>query len=288
MNLSGPLSYPLSGPLAYPLAPGQGVGGKPYAGVGDVLSGWSAFWGLMAYSKAVAGGNAADIVRASDSTSQTIKTLANGGADSASIAAFLAATTGKGSKLYDQVAGSFPVSQATSSARPSVTQNIVGTLPGLSFARASSQFLETAVNLALSAPTTMYALWRRTGTLTLNNGIMGAVGANYTMGAQGNVARTYLYCGTFLGDETASSDNTFHASAAVSNGASSKVYEDGATSSTGDSGSGTPTGHFRLGNNSFGDLLDGDLLEAGVYPGALTAGQAAAVIANARARWGLV
>lgn len=100
-----------------------------YVGPGDIKSGASAYWGFRAYNTAAIGSNVCDIKRASDSTTQTFVSLAGGAVDTASIATFLNATTGKVTKFYDQTGNGHHATNASSDF--AYTPSVFGSLPAI-------------------------------------------------------------------------------------------------------------------------------------------------------------
>lgn len=86
---------------------------------GDAVTGFSFIFGTRALRAAWANGNFCDVVRASDSTSQTIVFI-NSVPDTATIASFGAGTTLAVSKGYDQSGNGNDAVQATAGRRPAL------------------------------------------------------------------------------------------------------------------------------------------------------------------------
>lgn len=254
-------------------------GGGAYVGPGDIATAY-AWWGLRAYSAATAGSNAVRIVRASDSAQQDFVTLANGALDVASIATFLAATTGKIVTLYDQTGGGRHLTQATDANRPAYNAAAIGSLPGAQFTAASQHTLTTPVAnlLTLAQPLTTSIVYERT--TSANTGL---IGPNIVL--EGNGADNLRsYAGSVV-DVTAT-DSAFHAAQIVFSNASSDVYVDG-TSHTGTLGTGALSGNtFTLGNDSFGAYHSGFVCEIGLWSGAFSSGVKSSMNSNQHSYWG--
>lgn len=255
-----------------------------YVGPGDIVSGAAAWYGLRAYSAAARGGNVCDIVRASDSASQTFISLADGSLDVASIASFLAATTGKVSKLYDQTGQGWDVLQATDSKRPAFTLSGIGSLPCMTFVRASSQEFASSGNFTgFSQQYSMSMVAKRTGNFSAANGVLGAGGS--LIGFNTSVDNANMFAGSNVA--AAAADNAFHAVQAVFNGASSVLYVDG-SSSTVNAGAGAVSSAttIKVGTNGFGSPLDGAIAEVGIWPAGFSSGDRSSMNSNQHTYWG--
>jgi hypothetical protein len=112
----------MSGVLSVLLGDNASAGGATYTGPGDIVA-FTHWWGLRAYNAAGIGANCVDIIRASDSSTATFATIAGGGVNLSGIASFLTATTGKVSKLYDQVGTSHLLSGTFA---PAITLSAIG------------------------------------------------------------------------------------------------------------------------------------------------------------------
>jgi hypothetical protein len=257
-----------------------------YAGPGDIVSGALAWCGLRAYSAAAIGSNCVRLVRASDSAQQDFVTLADGTLDVASIATFLAATTGKVVTLYDQTGNGKDVTQATDANRPVFALNVIGSRPAMQFLRASSTELRSSGSVATgSQPWTFSLVARRTGD-TNNYGMALSVdpgASTVAMGYTDSVNTGTLYAGSH--GTTTVSDAATHSLIGEANGASSDLCVDGA-SNTVSSGTGAPTGPFAFGTDGYGTLVTANIFEGGVWSGAFSAGNKTAMAANQAAYWG--
>lgn len=139
---------------------GRVVRDAPYIGPGDI---WPhVIWGgLRAYSKAKCGDPCCRVVRASDSATLVINSLANGSLDASAVTAFIAGTTGKVDILYDQVAGNDLIN-TTDASRPSITASTLNASYGLIFTAASSGVLESTSTMGTVAqPFTFTGIMRQ-------------------------------------------------------------------------------------------------------------------------------
>lgn len=126
-----------------------------YAGPGDVVPNAVMWWGLRAYSVAMAGTKAVRIRRDSDNTEQDFNTLSNGNLDIASISSFIGAANAFVTKLYDQSGNGRDLSQSTAGQQPQLQFSVLGSLPGLLFTAANNTVLNTASIISGSLPFTV-------------------------------------------------------------------------------------------------------------------------------------
>lgn len=255
-----------------------------YVGPGDVQT-FKAWYGFRGYSNATVGSPCVDIIRASDSAIQTFSILATGALETASIATFLSATTGKISKIYDQTQTGWDLVQGTDAARPAYTASAVGSLPGMTLA-AGQQLINASAFPTLAQPFSVSYVAERTGALTsASNVISGNNGAsNVQIGFGALANKALLYANTIT--NAAANDNAFHAIQAVANGSSSSIYVDGTLTSSLNPGPTTFGGTISLG--AVGAILNpltGAILEAGIAAGNQSANNSA-VNSNQHTYWG--
>lgn len=276
-------SAQLAGGLMFP-GPGTPAssGGGGYTGPGDIVGGALAWWGLRAYTAASIGNSCITIERASDSTQQTFVTVAGGGVDLASIATFLAATTGKIVKFFDQTGnGNNPVAIAANSS--SFTGSAIGSLPGATFAAAN---LSTTVgSISASAqPFSVSSVFKCTlGNAGADQGVTGQVSISWTPGISNvNTARTYAGSGV----TATATDNTFHAMQNVFNNASSHLYVDGSDTSGTAGTQGLAAAPLFIGRSNFGGMA-GVVCEVGIWAStAFTGTQMGNLNSNQHSYWG--
>lgn len=258
-----------------------------YVGPLDVVGSGVHSWTLRAASADFIGDPILEIVRASDSAVDGFVSLEDGSLDVASIAGFLAATTGKVSKVYDQPGGNHVV-QATDAARPEFVFDGGHGLPCMRFAGA--QELVGISNLSSIAATTQSAVAHRTGNFSSNGAILGSNGFDTLLFYPGAVDIVSIYAGTALGFLFAL-DVSWHAINGVytAGGVGSSVTVDGVTQS-GDIGSNTFGGTTtppHIGNGAgAGFFLIGDVSEVEVRSINADGTQLANLDANQRAYWG--
>lgn len=262
----------------------RGIVPQPgYTGPGDVVGGASAWWGLRAYSSAKAGTNCCDIIRASDSATQTFTTLANGNLDTASITTFLTATTGKITKLYDQTGNGNDATQGTDASRPAITLAAIGSLAVLTFSGA--QALQAATGNPGGSGFTLTAVGKRVTGTGFQDLIGDQSGTNNSpqLGFK-NAADTSMQFAGIVGEilSTVATDNQYHAMVGQYGGASAVLYCDGSSSAGAQSavGGNTP---LTIGNGN--NALNGTWTEAGWWASSFNSTQATAMISNARTYW---
>lgn len=253
-----------------------------YEGPGDIVSGWEAWVGLRAFSNATIGQNAVRIVRASDSAEQDFITLADGSVDAASIATFLAATSGKIVTLYDQTGNGRDVTQATDSERPAYNATGTGSLPALVYSGAQRL---RATSFTVNQPYTTSVFFNADS--TTNRGGLLCDGVNSATTVHVSVAND---CEMNAGGPSLvipQVSGSWHACQFVFNGANSDLYLDG-TSNIGDLGGiNAFTGILTFGDyNATLFPFEGKLAEGGVHPTDMSAFKAA-LNTNQHNYWGV-
>lgn len=258
----------------------------PYTGPGDIVSGAKGWWGLRCYNAAKAGASQAiNIRRASDNATTDIGLTSGCDLDVATATTFCAATSCFVTKAYDQTGNGNDKSQATQSQQPQLLLSgcTSGSLPCMKFVGASSQQL-TGITTAISQLLTMNGVAIRTGTFTAEGEIIGAYnsgGINFGFNASANTL--FSYGGSAL--TLAGTDSVWHTLTTVFNGGSSTINSDG-TSASGAIGANGTNSDLRIGAYSGGNPLTGNIAEAGVWPGALSATQIAQMNSYQHAYWG--
>lgn len=267
-----------------------GGGGGGYIGPGDIVSGAKAWYGLRAYSAAIAATGtqkAAHIIRASDgqscdvliATSGDLGNVANcSGSGSGAASAFCASDTCAIDLWYDQSSGGgFTASDGASAKQPTLVFNCLGTKPCAVFAGA--QMLATAIT-STSQPLTVSAMAIRTGTFTSQNDILATgTGGVYFPSTTANLV------GGGLGASfsAAQTDNVWHAIQIAANGASpnSQVNVDGTATNVSAGVSALASSPF-IGSQSSVPTspLTGKLTEVGLWPVAFTSAQQTNVCHN--------
>ncbi len=259
------------------------VTGASYTGPGDIVA-FTAWYGLRAYSAAKCGTACCRVVRASDSTQIDINSAADGSLDAATLATFLAATTGKFVTWYDQV-GSNDLTQGTDGNRPAVTANAVNTSYGATFDGGSGTVLVTGSNFNLTQPYSFVATAKQPtpagcGLLGIDDGSYAGVVVEFTAGPE-----IRIYAGSNFNANI--TGGALYAFEFVVNGASSVISANG-TKTTGDAGAQDTGAHpFMIGNESVGGLgVNGLIFEAGVINNVMSVINQAAINTNMRAAYG--
>lgn len=210
---------------------GRVVRDKFYIGPGDI---WPhVIWGgLRAYSKAKCGDPCCRVVRASDSATLIVSSLANGSLDTLAIDAFLIGTTGAVDILYDQV-GSNNFTQATSSNRPALTANSLNASYGMILTSAASSQLDSTNAIGVIAqPYTFTGVIQQA---TATGGYILCIDASY--GGGGILRRSGPVFDMYAGAELTQSytANSWYSCVFMFNGASS-VLSANYVESTGNAG----------------------------------------------------
>ena len=266
-----------------------------YTGPGDIVSGAYGWWGLRAYNSATRGNKVANVCIPSDVTCTDLLSDATTGA--------LVITTIGGSScgvvtctiktLYDQSGNTHcssaacDVTNSTIGNRPVLTLNCIGSLPCMTWTKASSQVLlnsnvvasqaqpitvSSAVNLAASgAKNTFFAM---------NNG-----GSGMFSSFSSTPTITFEDSST-LASATLSTA-TWYAFQGVGNGASSVNYVNGTTVNGSAGTDGIPSSTaVRIGQDGFGSFFGGTSVEYGIWPSGFSGGNLSSMNSNIRTYWG--
>lgn len=257
------------------------AGAVPFAGSGDTVSGAFAYWSCArAYTSAYAagGGNACDIIRASDSATCTTKFNSTGFLDvstaycngsTQSVTAFCNATTCKITKAYDQSGASScttacDASQSTDANRPVLTLASGPNSNKVCMTFAGGQSLETPA-ITIAQPISGSFVSNRTGTTTSYSDILGSNAATGTVQFLYNAATDQggIFAGSINSSQTvAMTDNAFHALNMVLNGASSIVDVDGSATTGLNPGPGAMNSPDTVALGNFNHALTGVICEA--------------------------
>jgi hypothetical protein len=258
------------------------VAGGAFTGAGDLVSGALAWWGLRAYTLASIGNNCITITRASDSTSQTFVTVAGGGVDLASIATFLAATSGKIVKYFDQTGNGNDV-VAVAGSSPTFTASVLGSLPAATFA--GTENLASLSSIGASAqPFSVSSVFRCTlGNAGADQGVTGQTSISWTAGISAvSTARTFAGSGV----TAAATDNVFHAMQNVFNNTLSHLYVDGSDTSGTAGTQGLAAANVLMGQSNFGKMA-GSICEVGIWNGhAFSGTEMSNLNSNQHTYWG--
>jgi hypothetical protein len=250
-----------------------------YVGPGDVVSGALGWYSpARAYSAAFAttAGPVMVVVDSAGANDTTINILTTGFVDVTALNAFITARgTASVKTLYDQSGNGRDVTNATQAQRPTITTSALNGLPGLTGTAAANTSLTSTATLTQTSPYSWAAVAKRTASFTTLQAIIGSSGAlNVSLGFFTSADTVYTdgsgSSKITLGSVT---DSSFHAIQGVVNGASSYIAADGTESTASSGTSGFSTNTIRIMRFAGGSSMDGGVfMEAGMWPGALTAG----------------
>jgi hypothetical protein len=275
-----------------------GVALPPYtSGPADVVSGASAWFGLRAYSAAIAAaGTQKSINVRNTGTNETCDVLiATTGGLKSTVANCSGASTGAAvptfcgsgctvTKLYDQTGNGRDISQATAASQPALTLSCIGSLPCLSFA--GSQVLGGSLIAPIPQPFSLSQIVKHTGAAeSWNFNTYNGGGAGFLSSHNGaNLGR--VYCGANV--TVTVTDNVRHAMSGVCNGNSSLANIDGTITTALAAGTSATTAAIGYGAqfNIFSNPLAGDMDEAGVWPFAFTPANTTSLCLNQQSYWG--
>lgn len=269
----------------------SGGGGGAYSGPGD-LTGASVWWGLRAYSAAYASsaGPCVDLLDQAGANGTTIHVKNDGTLDVAAIATWVAAhsvTTIVINQLYDQTGNAIHLASSSSlSTRPTL---VLGPVTGLASSRPSllfsgTQEITSTASLTQAQPVSVGSVARRSNT-SAGYAVAATVGNEPQIGFTGTANTAGGFAGSFA-TQTASPDGNFFALHGVFNGAATIMNVDGSSGTAGSTSNGYSSSGLRMGEDSFGNFLTGNVQEGGIWPVALSGPNMTALSANQHAYWG--
>ncbi len=274
-----------------------------YVGPGNVVSGAFAWWGLRAYDTAHAGTKAVNVCNDTggvDVLCEDYLTDTSGNLVIATIGGVTCASLGtncKVAKIYDQSganscgAGTIPcdVAQATVINRPVLNPSCLSGLACLvcTGVNGVSTSFVTIVSTwtTITQPYTTTNIFKRTANTTTQQ-IHYQFGPSNVQGEYFGASGQYgINAGSSLAP-TGITENAFHASQNIYNGASSQVNVDGGATN-GAAGAGTiASGTLQLCDNISSHIQAENLTEWGLWRGAFSAGNITAMNSNQHAYWG--
>lgn len=285
LSFCGAANAQLAGGLQFP-GPGMpAASAAAFVGVGDVVATWAA-WGSCARvftaAQATTSTSLCDLVDTSSRAAVicTLRGSSTGFVDLAGSyctggltpAAKCAAATGgvcAVAKVYDQTGNSRDWTRADGN-QPTLTFSAVGGLPGLTCTNAAASQMNSP-SFTIAQPYSVSVVAKRTGSTGTITSILGEnSGGSINFGYAASVNTANLSSPTAL--TATASDSAFHAMQGVANSASSELVVDGASTS-GNSGTTGITVGVRICRSSAGNSIDGQVMEVGVWSGALNATQ---------------
>lgn len=270
--------------------------GAPYTGPGDIVATWSMYYASRAFSSATRGNKIWNVCDAPNTTcADVVTSVVTGlpviGTIGATNCAASATCTIK--TWYDLTGNGNDNTQTTAANRATLNAAAIGgkacgVLAGTTTGYPTAYVAGTDIN----QPYTYSVVAERTGALSTVQYIMSSSGGTSGLTASqldfSTTPIALLYSG--VGANTinqAATDNAPHTVLAMVNGASSKISVDGATVTTGDTGSGVANTSMGIGRNAVasGNNLVGIFCEGGLAPTDQSA-NAAALYTNQHIAYG--
>jgi hypothetical protein len=268
----------------------------PYVGPGDLVAGATGWWGLRAFTAALAGAGPTttpviDVLGSNTVTGCTIYLLGNAtgaldlttaGAGGVGNQCSLGATTFctvtntscSISKIYDQTGNGNHLIQATAAKQPTLTFSCTGALPCLTFVSANLQALGITGSYstgAVAQPNSMSAVAARTSNFTTQQNIViswsGSLSPAEQLAYNGTSNQALIYAGSNV--TATASNTTLHSFQANFSNTTSAIYVDG-VSTSGTAGTQTSGVSAAIGSNNntaAQQYMDGHIMEAGIWTG---------------------
>lgn len=259
------------------IGPTSSAPAETYVGPGDLFPGYAAYWGGRAYSAATIGLPAVTVIRASDSTTQAIATVAGGGLDATAYNAFTNGTTGKIVTLHDLTGNGYDITNATDASRHVLTFAAAGLTAGRPCFQCNTAggIYTRATAPVISGGATVVAFSKRTGNFSGQGRIVGLPGFGMTYFESPDTVQLF---GTLDYMTAPATDDVWHSlvGACVQSGGPSHVYVDGVNNQNfSPTGGDSASGDIHHGNRQFIDTpLVANLVEFGVHPTLLSQGDA--------------
>ena len=252
------------------------VAAVAFQGVGDIVGGANAYFGMRAYNAAYATGSnpSVDLVDQSGANPITINILANGFIDITSINSWVTAhsvTTIKVKRVYDQTGNGRHVNQATVANMPTLTMSAISGIPALTFNSVAGTWMDGTTTIAASSPCTISGVFKRTGSFTIASFFAGdaAITAGIGFGASANTSMANF--GTV--QTQAATDNVWHAIQGVGSATVGALNTDGTDTGNINTGTNNIPNSARIGASGAGIFVDGLMTEAVMYSSGLNATQ---------------
>lgn len=275
------------------------AGGASYTGPGDVVSGATAWYGLRAYTAAIAAAATQKLINIRNiATSETCDVIVatNGGfgnvancsgsSSGDTVAVFCAESSSSCAvtEAYDQTGNGINATQATAADQPALTLSCVGSLPCMTGTGSAHGWLSSSAMTSITQPDTISVVAKFTATnqtyvFTTNNG-------NQFLSHFTSANKYYCYAGA-TGLTPTVPDNVLNAVNWTVNNTSSVCNVNG-TENSGTSGSAV-TGTFitlMASSNAGAASMVGSFYDGGIWASSFTSTQRTNVCENQQAYWG--
>jgi hypothetical protein len=239
-----------------------------FVGVLDLFPNAAAAFAIARKLRAAYAGALVRLRRASDDTESDFLALANGNLDTAAIAAFLSATAGFVTTLYDQSGNGKNATMATASKQPAYVASGPNGLPTMWFDGAVSSRQLVTADLALVQPDTIYVVAKQTNKATTARFLDSSSVARQLVGLEDTSGKVQVYAGNVLLGAVDRS-GAYIVETCLFNGAASASYINGAADVAGDAGA-LGLGILQIGGQA-GAYLTGNIDEVLIYPAAHSA-----------------
>lgn len=274
--------------------------GGGYTGPGDIVSGAVAWYGLRAYTAAIAAAATQKLVNIRNTaTSETCDVIVatNGGfgnvancsasSSGDTVAVFCAESSGSCAvtEAYDQSGNANNATQVTAADQPTLTPSCIGSLPCMAFVGATPTTLIATISTVI-VPYSMSAMGKTTHSTNADFLISGNTSFNSALAIQNTFSDgPYIRGGSGV-DQIAWNNSypvLFALNGSVTGSTTSFINANG-TVATGTSVSGSFVTPITIGGNS--SPLTGMATEMGLWPSAFTTGNATSICQNQQAYYG--
>lgn len=265
-----------------------------YQGPGDIVSG-ALIWGSCArvYNTSLASTSTSLCDLVDITTGAAIGTLRGSTTGFVDLSAYFAGTVTPAtacvggcrvSKVYDQIGGTSGWIQATNALRPVLTFSALSGLPGWTCTAAAISLMATSSTFTQASPYTWVVVGERTANFTTEQALIGWSsspngGIRFTTSANTvTVDSVGATGGPTLGSVA---DSSFHAIQGVINSTTTGVLAVDGTEQTGTTGTtGSSASPSRICRSAPGGSLDGKMMEAGLWPSAISSGDRTSLNSN--------
>jgi hypothetical protein len=278
----------------------SGGGGGGYTGPGDQVSGALVWYGMRAYSSAIAAAATQKLIKIINiATSETCDVIVatNGGfgnvancsgsSNGLTPTAFCALSSSSCNIVtwYDQSGHGVDVTQATANERASLLISCLNSLPCANFQNGQTDFYTSATNIGTSAqPFTMTSVAIRNNSFSTEQDTIAVTSTPVVLGFSSTTGLGDIYGGSTA--TFTASNSAWHVIQGIFNGASSIANVDNTQTTGLSAGTNTVTANpVIFGQNNFSNFFLGEMVEGGIWGGGFTTGQQTNMCHNAFTYW---
>ncbi len=270
--------------------------GAAFTGIGDVKSGAKLHYGTVAYSAATRGANMLNLCNVADVACADVASNATTGlVSSTQVIGGVTCGTTVGVNVctvktaYDDSGGSncggvCNVTQATILNRPTFIPSASGSVPAIKCVSGNAQRLVGSGFTTIAEPHSMVGSFSEPGAQATNSRVLATTSS--ILGASA-ASKAFYFHGTILSIAGTLTNNIFYAIVGTTDGSGNGTIAINGTTTTGAVGTGsTGTGFAFCSDAAGGNVFNGQVIELGLYPSTISAGEITSLTSTMRANGG--